>query len=175
MEFRELLKERRSVRKYIETVIPVEDVEAILEDTRMAPSWKNNQESRYYIALSNEMIEKVYDALPAFNQKSTENAAYVVATYVKGLSGLSNGVPVDDLGDKWGVYDAGLHNAYFILSARDRGYDTLIMGLRDEKKLREIFSIPEEEEILSVIALGKREGEVRLNRRKELPEFSEIG
>ena len=43
MDFKELLKERRSVRKYIETVIPVEDVEAILEDTRMAPSWKNNQ------------------------------------------------------------------------------------------------------------------------------------
>ena len=170
MDFKELLKERRSVRQYADTVVPVEDVEAILEDTRMAPSWKNNQESRYYIALSREMIEKVYDALPAFNQKSTKNAAYVVATYVKRLSGFSNGVPVDDLGDKWGVYDAGLHNAYFILSAKDRGYDTLIMGLRDADIIREQLQIPENEQIMSVIAIGKKAKERKERPRKEFDE-----
>jgi nitroreductase len=174
MDAIKMLTERRSVRKFTDKEVTHETIEQIVEIARMAPSWKNNQESRYYIALSNEMIEKVYDALPAFNQKSTENAAYVVATYVKGLSGFSNGEPVDELGDKWGVYDAGLHNAYFILSARDRGYDTLIMGLRDEKKLREIFSIPEEEEILSVIAIGKRGEEPALRPRKPLEEIVKI-
>ena len=44
----------------------------------------------------------------------------------------------------------------FILKARDLGLDTLIMGIRDEKAIREFLSIPEEELLGSVIAVGYR-------------------
>ena len=174
MEFRELIKERRSVRKYQKCIIPAEDVREILQMASYAPSWKNNEASRSYVAVSEEAVQAVYEALPSFNQRSTENAVYVVTAYVKGQSGFGPEGPVDHLGDKWGVYDAGLHNAYFVLAAKEKGYDTLILGLRDEEKLRAVFNIPEEEEILSVIALGKREGDVKTAARKEVEDFAVI-
>ena len=44
------------------------------------------------------------------------------------------------------------------------------MGLRDADKIREMLSIPEEETIVSVIAVGKAAEEPARPRRRELNE-----
>ena len=54
------------------------------------------------------------------------------------------------------------------------GLDTLIMGLFDEAKLREIFAIPEDEKITVVIAIGKGAQEPVLRPRKSLEEILTI-
>lgn len=41
-----------------------------------------------------------------------------------------------------------------LLKASELGLSTLVMGIRDAGKLREILSIPEEEQVVSVIAVG---------------------
>lgn len=162
MEFSKLVEQRRSCRKYIPSEIKKEDIEEIVKCALMAPSWKNSETGRYYVAIDEETIDKVYDCLPDFNQNSSKNAAYIIATFKKGISGNGN--------DMWGSYDLGLQNAYLLLKASELGYDTLVMGLRDETKLREIFNIPDDEIMLPVIALGKRKDDLRLNPRKDISE-----
>ena len=175
MEFKELIKVRRSIRKYAEAVIPHEDLEAILKEAQQAPSWKNLQSARSYVAESPEILEKLRKAvLPDFNQKNSANAVLIVSTFVKGLSGYSGANPSNEHGDIWGAYDLGLHDAYLVLAAADAGYDTLIMGIRDADAIREMLAIPEEEEIFSVIALGKRDQEPLLRPRKELAEVAKF-
>ena len=44
------------------------------------------------------------------------------------------------------------------------------MGIRDAAAIREKLGIPENEEIMSVIAVGKRKTEPSLRPRKELDE-----
>ena len=51
------------------------------------------------------------------------------------------------------------------------GFDTLIMGMRDGEGLRAQFNIPENETIMSVIALGYRAEEPRDPVHKSLDEF----
>ncbi len=77
-------------------------------------------------------------------------------------------------GDYWGAYDLGLNNSYLVLKAKELGYDTLIMGLRDTDALRKVFDIPEDEMILPVIALGKREGSALYKERKNVEEVLTI-
>jgi len=48
------------------------------------------------------------------------------------------------------------------------------MGLRDEKAIREYFAIPEDEIIMPVIAIGKRDQEVVARPRKPLEEILKI-
>ena len=165
MELQELFLKRRSVRAYKEG-ISEEELKAIVEKVLLAPSWKNQQTGRYYAAVSPEAVEAVYEAMPGFNQKSSEHAAYIIATFKKGIVG--NPGPEQDL---WGSYDLGLQNAYLLLQAKEASYDTLIMGLRDEEKLRAYFSIPEDETIMSVIAIGKAAQEPVLRPRKSLEEI----
>lgn len=170
MEFKDLITARRSVRSY-EAAIPHDDLVTILKEAQQAPSWKNQQTSRCYVAETPEVLEEVRAAaLPTFNQNSSANAALIVTTYVKDVVGFGEGGPVNEIGNGWGAYDLGLHDAYLILAARDLGYDTLIMGIRDAAAIREKLDIPENEEIMSVIAVGKRKAEPSLRPRKELDE-----
>ena len=174
MEFSKLTETRRSIRKYKEERISLEDLEAIIDCCRKAPSWKNSQTHRYYAALSDEAIQAVYEALPDFNRNSSRNAAYIISAYKKGLSGSVRPGEMSEEGELWGAYDLGLSDAYLLLKAKEMGFDTLIMGLRDVKAIASYFEIPEDEQILSVIAIGKGDGEPRLNTRKELSEFLKI-
>ncbi len=170
MQFRDLILSRRSVRAY-SAPAPRADIAAILEAAQRAPSWKNLQTSRCYVAESPETLAAVRErALPSFNRNSSENAALVVTTFVRDTVGFTQGRPDNEAGNLWGAYDLGLHDAYLILAASDAGYDSLIMGIRDAAALREILSIPENEEILSVIALGRRAEEPALRPRKPLEE-----
>lgn len=175
MDFQELIQSRRSIRKFGASV-KKEDLEAILRDAQQAPSWKNSQTSRCYAVVTPETLEALRaDALPSFNQNSSAGAALVVTTYVKNIVGFSeDGKAVNEIGNGWGAYDLGLHDAYLILAARNRGYDTLIMGIRDSQVLRERLCIPENEEILSVIAVGKRAGEPGAPKRKAFEEVVRV-
>ncbi len=170
MEFNELLRTRRSVRAYA-SAPSHEDLVRILTDAQMAPSWKNSQTTRWYVAESPEKHEQLREALHVINRKKADNALMIVSTYVRNIAGFTQETPDNEVGNGWGAYDLGLHDAYLLLAARNAGYDTVIMGLRDGQKIREILSIPETEEILSVIAIGKRAEEPALRPRKELQEI----
>ena len=169
MDFGDLIQKRRSVRNYTsEKEISRELIEEIITASYQAPSWKNSQTARYYVACSPEAIEKVRKALPEFNNRNSSNAVLVITTFVKDISGFNAGVAEDELSNKWGAYDLGLNNAYFVLAAKERGLDTLIMGLRDAAILREEFSIPKTEQITSVIALGYGANQPMPRRDREI-------
>ena len=174
MELNELMKIRRSCRSYAEAKVCEEDIKEMIKAAQQAPSWKNSQTGRYYVALSDEAIESVFNSLPGFNQNSSKNAAYIVTSFVPKISGGTGEGKMSEEGDIWGGYDLGLQNAYMLLKASELGYDTLIMGLRDVSSLREYFNIPEDEIVMAVIAVGKRNGDINMRPRKELDEILKI-
>ena len=171
MEFRELISARRSVRSY-DSGIDRDTLAAILKEAQQAPSWKNQQTSRCYAVLTPETLEELREAaLPSFNRNSSAKAALVVTTYVRDNVGFTeDGTPVNEIGNGWGAYDLGLHDAYLVLAAKNAGYDTLIMGIRDAAVIRNRLGIPANEEIMSVIAVGKSAAETPARPRKPLEE-----
>ena len=174
MEFSKLLEQRRSIRAYAEGIeIPREDIEQMIYAAQQAPSWKNSQTGRYYVVLSRDMAETLrLTCLSDFNRDRTEHAGYIVTTYKRGFVGFtSEGKATDGLGDGWGAYDLGLQNENLLLKARELGYDTLIMGLRDEARIREMLSIPEDEIMVAVIAIGKRVSDPIKPARKPIEEI----
>ena len=178
MEFSTLLEERRSIRDYAAGVsVSAEDIKKMIYAAQQAPSWKNSESGRYYAVISKEAAENLrVTCLPGFNRDRTIGAAgYIVATFKSGNAGFGpDGNPTDKLGNGWGAYDLGLQNENLILKARELGYDTLIMGLRDEEKLRSMLSIPEDEIMVSVIAIGKRASEPSKPQRRKLDEILKI-
>ena len=176
MDFDELKEARRSVRQYAKSEITQDELEKIVTDALNAPSWKNTETTRYYAAATGAAKERMWkEALPGYNAASSANAAALVAvTYVPGESGFNAGKAVDDLGNAWGAYDCGLASSYFILAAKNRGWDTLIMGMRDGAKVKAILGIPEGEVLMSVIAVGKSAQKYMKRPRKPVAEVLKV-
>ena len=178
MEFSKLIEERRSVRDYKCGVsISRDDIEKMIYAAQQAPSWKNSQTGRYYIASTPKAVSYVREnCLASFNYSRTENAsAFVLMAFKKGISGFTpDGEPTDALGNGWGAYDLGLQNAIFLLKAKELGYDTLIMGLRNEEALKKIFSVADDEIVVSLIAIGKRASDPTKPQRKDIEEIAKF-
>ena len=172
MEFMELANERRSVRAYEDKPVDRALVDEIIRAAQLAPSWKNSQTGRYYVALDGAAQERVRACLPAYNQRSSAHAALIVTAYEKGVSGFSGTDPVNELGDQWGAYDLGLQNMLLCLRARELGLDTLIMGIRDGAALRAAAGIPDTQAVFSVIALGYRDQDPAARPRKATEEIT---
>lgn len=171
MDFMELANARRSVRAYRDEPVDRSLVEEVIRAAQLAPSWKNSQTGRYYVALSPESQAKIRACLPPYNQKSSTNAALIVTAYEKGVSGFNAGEPTNELGDQWGAYDLGLQNMLLTLKARELGLDTLIMGIRDADAIRAAAHIPDSEAVFAVIALGYRAQDPAARPRKAAEEI----
>lgn len=170
--FSEVMKTRRSIRNYdASKTISQEEVRTLLAEVQEAPSWANQQPSRYYVAMTPEKADAVRELIGEGNKKNTAGASVsIVATFERGKSGFFRGTPANEIGDGWGAYDCGLSNAYLVLQARAMGFDTLIMGMRDSEGLSSLFGIPETETVMAVIALGYRAEEPNRPERKNLDE-----
>lgn len=167
--FDEVLTSRRSIRNYDATKkISEAEVRELLTATQEAPSWANQQPSKYYVAMSPEKLTAVQDLVGGNKDRIKNAPVLIVSTYERGKSGFFGGTPTNEIGDGWGAYDNGLSNCYLILKARAMGFDTLIMGMRKADKLRQLFSIPDGETVMAVIALGYRAGEPRQPVHKKL-------
>lgn len=176
MELNEAMQSRRSIRNFKPNVVlKRETIEALLTAAQMAPSWKNSQTGRYYVALTPEYRKMILrTCLPEMNQKRAANAsALIITAFEKGVSGFSlNQEPLDEVGDGWGAYDLGLQNQNLLLRAREMGLDTLVMGIRNTDVLRQLFSVPTSQEILAVIAVGVRQEEPEMPHRRDLSEIA---
>lgn len=175
MELINAINERRSIRKYAPCVVKKEEIEEIVRAAQMAPSWKNSQTARFYVALSEEMREKVRLSLASFNTERTQDAgAFIVTTVVRGISGYMPNGTCTHLGNGFECFDNGLAVENMLLKAHELGYGTLIMGLYKEEKLRELLAIPKEESVVVVVALGKADISPEAPERKELNEILKL-
>ncbi len=167
----DLFQTRRSIRNYEPgRTISEAQVRELLTAAQNAPSWANQQPSKYYVAISPEEQAAVLEMIGGNKDRVVNAPVMIVSTFEKGKSGFFRGTPANDAGDFWGAYDNGLSNAYLVLKARDMGFDTLIMGMRESDKLRALFNIPDEEMILAVIALGYRAEEPNMPVHRPLDE-----
>ena len=173
--FDEVLTTRRSIRSYDATKkISEAEVRELLTATQEAPSWANQQPTKYYVAISPEKVAAVQDMVGGNKDRIKNAPVLIVSTFERGKSGFFGGTPTNEVGDGWGAYDNGLSNCYFVLKARAMGFDTLIMGMREGDKLRQLFNIPENEAVMAVIALGYRDGEPRQPIHKKLDDIAKF-
>ena len=170
--FDEVLSSRRSVRSYDSSKkISEAEVRELIKDVQEAPSWANQQPTKYYVAISEEKLAAVQDMVGGNKERIKDAPVLIVSTFEKGKSGFFQGGQANEVGDGWGAYDNGLSNCYLILKARAMGFDTLIMGMRDADALRTLFEIPENETIMAVISLGYRASEPSRPEHRPLDEI----
>lgn len=142
------IKERWSPRAFSDKKVPEEELMAILEAARYAPSCFNEQPWRFIIADTPEKHEKVAETLASANKVWAEKAPLLIIILGKKTfteTGENN---------RWNAFDSGTAWGYLSLEAQNRGLTTHAMGGFSPQKARELFDINDDYEIITVVAIG---------------------
>ncbi len=178
MTAKECIMTRRSIRQFSNKPVDEAVLRDIIETASFAPSWKNTQITRY-VAIKGELKDKIATeccALHANNGRIIGDAAMLIAiTIIKGRCGYErDGSFTTKKGASWQMFDAGIASQSFCLAAHEQGLGTVIMGIFDEDKVAELIDMPEEREMVALIALGYPNEEPVAPKRKTVDDLLTI-
>jgi len=171
----DLLKKRRSIRKYIDKPIPKEDLLKCLEAARLAPSACNGQPWKFIIvdepSLKNSLCEKAFSGIYSINKFVRNASALIVAVSEKEKFFSAIGAYLR--GTNFYLLDIGIACEHLVLQAAELGIGTCWIGWFDEKAVKGILNVPETKRIDVIISLGYyEEGKLPEKIRKSLNEIS---
>lgn len=147
MEFIDVIKSRRSVRKFSDQEIENEKIEQILECARLAPSWANKQCWSFVIVKDKEKIELLSKSTGMVNRWLREIPIIIVACGDPNLSGVRENIV-------YFMVDVAIATEHLILSATDLGLGSCWIGAFDENRIKEILGIPDNIRVVALVPLG---------------------
>ncbi len=177
MDAIELIKSRRSVRKYKSVKVDRDLMLEIIEIARYAPSWANYQVARYTLVDDQKTIQALADSGVngfIYNVDTLKNATGVaVLSFVKGKSGSLDKYDLssEENSNMWEVFDAGIACQTFCLAAHAKEIGTCIMGVIDKKSIAKIVNLPDDETVAALIVYGYPEGESSMKSRKDVSDI----
>jgi len=169
-----LLKERRSIRKYLERTVPEDDLQQVLEAVRWAPSWANTQCWEVVVVREPKVRTRLQATVPskgnpAFNAVGQAPVVLVMCAKTH-VSGFYKGMEITRYGD-WMMYDLGLATQNLCLMAHSLGLGTVIVGVFDHVEAGQILGVPQGFEPVTLIPLGYPVKTGAAPPRKEISAF----
>ena len=165
MEFSEVIQNRYSCKKFDGRQVEKEQLDAILEAGRLAPTAKNLQEQRIYVVQTEEGLAKIDKVTPCRYGAGT----VLVVAFDKENVFTYPGDKRDS-----GIEDATIVATHLMLAAQANGVDSCWINFFDPEVMAKELGLPENEEVLMVLDLGYAvEGTKPLSthsQRKELTE-----
>jgi len=143
MDFIELVRKRRSIRRYKSDPVPTQKLEYVLEAGRLAPSWGNRQCWRFIV-----VTDKAKKKAISTRDWIAEAPLIIVGCAHPDLSGTR-------FNQQYYMLDMGIAMEHMILAAAEQGLGTCwIGGQFDEEEVKQTLNIPEDVRVVALTPLG---------------------
>jgi nitroreductase len=174
-EFMDIVKTRRSIRKYEDRDVPPQALDTILEAVRWAPSWANTQCWEIVVVRDRAVKERLQATLPPKGNPAV--GAMGQAPVVLALCGRlkSSGYYKDQVTTKfgdWFMFDLGIACQNICLTAHALGLGTVVVGLFDHDGAGAVLKVPQGYELVAMIPLGFPAKISSAPNRREIAEFT---
>lgn len=146
MNFSQLIKSRYSVRSFSDREIESDKLDKILEAARVAPTACNNQPQKIYVIRSDEAIGK----LSAITKFTFGARTIILITADNNLTWKN---PFSE-NYHTGEIDCSIVCTQMMLQAWELGIGSCWIGYFDIAKVRKVFYIPDNEQIVALLPLG---------------------
>ncbi|MCL5985870.1 MAG: nitroreductase family protein [Actinobacteria bacterium] len=157
---KEVIKYRRSIRKFSDRKIDQADLFAILEAARLAPSAQNSQPWHFIVVQDEKMIREIANCVPVgfvrLNSWMGKAAAIIVCcSKPKIFTHRMAKIFVRDLH----LIDLTIAIENMVLAATDLGIGSCWVGWFSEKKVKKLLEIPGGYDVGMLLPLGYPERE----------------
>ena len=155
MELMNIIKTRRSIRKFKDEPVPDNQIYEILEAGRWSPSGKNNQPWRF-VVIKNKTIKEKLAALTKYSP-IIKSSDFCIAVFYHTPSGYDRDKDLMSIG-------SSIQN--MMLQAHSMNIGSVWLGeiLKNKDKINPILEIDQENENMAIIAFGYSDEEADSDR-----------
>ena len=145
MDFSTVIEERYSCKSYDGSAPSAEQITAVLEAARRAPTAKNLQEQHIYVCQSPEALANI-DQITACRYNAP--CVLVVAFDATNVFTYPGGQRDS------GVEDASIVCTHLVLAAQNAGLQSCWVNFFDPDEAKRVLGLPEREEVLALVDVG---------------------
>lgn len=171
MSVNEMIRQRRSIREFINTPVEKEKIMSCLEAARLAPSASNSQPWKFIVvddtALILRLCDEAFSILHRFNMfcKTAPVLVVIVAErprFITRIGGFIQKI-------QYNLVDIGIAGEHFVLQAEELGLGTCWIGWFNEKGVKSTLGIPVDKHIAMLIAVGYYDHDQAPSKQKRKP------
>jgi nitroreductase len=166
----DIIKARKSVRKYTGSPLPRELVEKCIEAARLAPSADNVQPWRFIVLddpeYKKQFCESVLTGL--FRRTRFIEKAPVIVVLAARTSLIVHGIGKRVVKTDVQLIDIGIAGEHLVLQAQELGIGTCWINMFNPKRAKRVLDLPSNLRVISLIAMGYPAEGATKNRR-DLP------
>ncbi len=156
MNFEDVVKKRRSIRRYKDTSVPKESIQKVLEAARIAPSAGHRQPWHFVVVRDKGTREKL-----AGRSKWAAEAPVMIV-----------GLADTEASPSWCDNDVGIAFEHIVLAATDLGLGTCWMGqTRRDAEVKALLGIPDRFKVIALTPLGEPDEVPGPKERKSIEEI----
>ncbi len=173
-DFMDIIKDRRSVRKFEDKEINEETLQQVLEAGRWAPSWANTQCWEVVVVKDREVKASLQETMAKGNPATKAIVEAPVLLVVCGklqTSGYYKEQVTTKFGD-WFLFDLGLFCQNISLAAHSLGLASVMVGLFDQDQAAKVLQVPQGYELVTILPLGYPAQTPKAPKRREIGEFT---
>lgn len=151
----ELLKSRRSIRKYKDKPVEEEKIERCLEAARWAPSASNRQPWEFLIVRDEDIRKRLSEIHPYAKFVAESPVVFVPLTN-------------PELHSKYHMSDTALATLQYMLEAHSLGLGTCwagVIGSSIEDEIKELLEVTDDLHVLAIVATGYPDEEPTKTRK----------
>jgi len=176
----DIIRSRRSIRRFLDRPVEREKILDCLEAARLAPSASNVQPWRFLViddpALKTTLCEKAFSGI--YGMCGFAAQAPVVVALLARLDIVTNRMGRQIQGTQFYLIDLGIAGEHFVLQAEELGLATCWIGWFNRKKVRKTLGIPRKFKIVALIPLGyaasRPPSETRRKAMTEMAWFNDV-
>ena len=142
----EVIKERFSVRKFMDKEIEQEKLDSILEAARLAPSARNLQDWHFVVIKDKKKREQLTEICKG--QRFVSTAPVTIAVCAGNIDYELS------CGEKAYTVDAAIAGEHIALQAAALGLGSCWIGSFYQDKIAELISLPENYRVVALLPLG---------------------
>ncbi|MBW1695421.1 MAG: nitroreductase family protein [Deltaproteobacteria bacterium] len=155
MTLDEIIKKRRSIRSFQPTPVASEDLLAICEAARLAPSACNSQTWRFVAVTDSDTIKRLCNEAmrPVIPNRWLAQAPLVIIGCSQ-LDMVANRIGSRISGIEYYQIDLGIAMEHMVLKATELGLGTCWIGWFSEDRVKEILGIPKKIKVSAMLTIG---------------------
>lgn len=155
MTLDEIIQNRRSVRAYDNRPVKRDDILAMCEAARLAPSACNSQTWRFIAVTDRERLDRICDqGMRAVIRNTWLRQAPLIIVGCSQLDIVANRIGTGVTGIEYYQIDLGIAMEHMALKATELGLGTCWVGWFNEKKVKQILGIPSRVRVSALLAVG---------------------